>query len=72
MLRMNTRMNQLHTTKELLNFFGCLTKLWGVISTKYRWMEEEYDDFASQLQIFMSVFTLFVTKKMQIIISHKP
>ncbi len=26
------------------NFFGRLTKLWAVISTKYRWMEERYDD----------------------------
>ncbi len=26
------------------NFFGRLTKLWGIISTKYRWMEEGYDD----------------------------
>ena len=26
------------------NFFGRLTKLWGVISSKYRWSEEGYDD----------------------------
>ncbi len=26
------------------NYFGCLTKLWCVISSKYRWAEEGYDD----------------------------
>ena len=26
------------------NFFGRLTKLWGVILSKYRWSEEGYDD----------------------------
>jgi len=26
------------------NFFGRLTKLWAVISTKFRWTEEGYDD----------------------------
>ncbi len=25
------------------NYFGCLTKLWGVISSKYRWSGENYD-----------------------------
>ena len=32
------------------NYFGQLTKLWGVISSKYRWSEEGYDD----------IFSLFV------------
>ena len=26
------------------NFFGRLTKLWGVILSKYRWSKDGYDD----------------------------